>query len=368
MTAIAGKAPDGSVGPEVTADETDAIQRIDKTTGTIHSISLALLSGCAYAWLAVGQTTDTALVLNGDTSDALPLIGSKVPLYWLYSALPAVLTAIGVYLLIYLDNLWQALGELTTNAETAVRRITPSPVVSSGMAIRHGLNIFGRSRWIVALEMGLSAGITFLLGPLTIIAMWGRTLRLHDWMLTAAILLPLAALMLAYPTFCGAALKHLKEACRPIVVNLGRVLALVILALLLWASYDLFKNDGEPLASIGIRNRLDLGSEAFRPKPSDWEQDKEKAAKTLKELNLAGIDLRKAHAPRLFLASANLQHADLRGATLIDASFYGSDLSYADFDGANLTGADLSKAILRCTKIDSKFVPSGTANITDNCH
>jgi uncharacterized protein YjbI with pentapeptide repeats len=70
------------------------------------------------------------------------------------------------------------------------------------------------------------------------------------------------------------------------------------------------------------------------------------SATELRELDLAGFNLRGAD-----LSYANLGHARLQGANL-----RGADLSYADLEYANLTDADLRGALLLGTNLRSAIL------------
>jgi uncharacterized protein YjbI with pentapeptide repeats len=73
-------------------------------------------------------------------------------------------------------------------------------------------------------------------------------------------------------------------------------------------------------------------------------------------ISLGGVDISKAHLPKLNLENADLtnanlsetclQFANLTGATLVRANLAGADLRFANLTGANLLGANLTRAFL----------------------
>lgn len=70
------------------------------------------------------------------------------------------------------------------------------------------------------------------------------------------------------------------------------------------------------------------------------------SATELRDLDLAGFNLR----------GADLSYADLGNARLQGANLRGADLSYADLEHANLTDADLRGALLLGTNLRSAIL------------
>jgi uncharacterized protein YjbI with pentapeptide repeats len=66
-------------------------------------------------------------------------------------------------------------------------------------------------------------------------------------------------------------------------------------------------------------------------------------------ISLAGVDVSKAHLPKLDLRRSDLLHANFAGSILWDTKFAFAKVFFANFDRANLTRANLFGAKLQCT-------------------
>ena len=96
--------------------------------------------------------------------------------------------------------------------------------------------------------------------------------------------------------------------------------------------------------------RADLSQAVLHETRIPWEP------KQLIELDLEGVNLRKANLDRAIIRGGNLRRADLSGATLRYANLRRADLSGANLRAAHLNGANLTLATLRdANLVDALF-------------
>ena len=80
-------------------------------------------------------------------------------------------------------------------------------------------------------------------------------------------------------------------------------------------------------------------------------------------ISLAGVDISKAHLPKLNLENADLSEADLSNAILCEANFSGANFHMATLSDADLHKAVLSGAILTHAKLNRAYLKE--ANLSD---
>ena len=96
-----------------------------------------------------------------------------------------------------------------------------------------------------------------------------------------------------------------------------------------------------------------------------FENEKETIKETLRDANLAGVDLEDADLKDTDLRDADLRGADLRGADLRGADLVGVDLRDADLRGADLVGVDLVGANLVGVNLVGAYLGGVNGNLKE---
>src|SRR5262245_42423838 len=88
-----------------------ALDRVKDLSDSAQKIFIALLVGCVYCWLTIATTTDARL-LTDSTSSPLPLVQTPMSISSFFRVAPWILFCVYLYLLLYLQRLWEGLAEL----------------------------------------------------------------------------------------------------------------------------------------------------------------------------------------------------------------------------------------------------------------
>jgi hypothetical protein len=95
--------------PDEIAESLQTLPRVDEATKTSRKAFLTMLAACLYCWLMILATTDAGLLL-GNSTPALPIVQTPIPVLAFFGAAPVLLLIIYLYLYLHfsLQNLWDA--------------------------------------------------------------------------------------------------------------------------------------------------------------------------------------------------------------------------------------------------------------------
>lgn len=349
--------------------------------------SIMLLSG--YTWLTVIATRDNQLFNRAaPTSSRLPILGTEIPLAQLYTVMPLLLLGFYVYFLLYLQRLWEELTDLPAvfpDGRPLDRKAYPW--LLNGLVRIHFLRLSGHQTPLTNWQARTSAGVAWGLVPCTLLLIWSRYLRSHDWWVTGIHVWILSLAVGAGVAFYRLAVNTLR-AGRPtrftrqkrwgrFVMNtrvFATTVALAVSVVLLVLSQGAIRGVNtrllksgvavtattfhptdfrvwvpQGLGFLGVRSFAALDETDLSTRPANWSG---KDIELVKGADLGGRDLRFADAYAAFFVNAYLRDTDLRGADLRDADLRGANLKRANLLGANLRGAKLGKADLRGAILD----------------
>ena len=142
-----------------------------------HNIFVAAILACVFSWLVVATTTDAALLVN-KTSTELPFVGAKIPIAGFYWAAPAIMLSLYIYLLLYMQRLWESLADLPAvfpDGRPLEKQAFPWMLTS---IVRIGVRQLREHRLAYSgLRVLLSILTGWLFVPATIIILWVRFCR-----------------------------------------------------------------------------------------------------------------------------------------------------------------------------------------------
>ncbi len=373
---LAGANVSGATLPE-DIREFKVLQVVEETSKNARKIFLAMLLGCAYAWLTIATTTDARLLTNS-ASSPLPIIGTEIPIGGFYWVAPFILMGLYVYLHFYLELLWEGLAGLPARLPDGKRLDERAyPWLLNGLVRRH-FKLLQEDRPLMA---KLKELVTILLAwwvvPATLFGFWLRYLPRHEWggtSLHIGLLVVSAALAVIFYRSAARTLRGAERQPfgwrapwrdRRAYQSAGVVLAGVVLSVLSYGAiegvrkleFGIFRTDPDftdvrrwvPWAfeRLGYSTFANFREEDVSAKPANyWELSPEVRNESVRSASLRESDLRYADAEKAFLVKADLRKANLQGADLERANLQGADLRFANLQGANLFGAKLQAARL----------------------
>ena len=320
--------------------EFQVLKVVEETSKNARKNFLAMLLGCAYAWLTVATTTDARLLTNS-ASSPLPIIGTEIPIAGFYWAAPFILMGLYVYLHFYLERLWQGLAGLPARFPDGKRLDERAyPWLLNGLVRRHFTLLKEGRPPIAHFEEWVTIFLAWWAVPATLFGFWLRYLPRHEWVGTGLhIGLLVVSVALATIFYRSAARTLRGDESQQFVwktfwrQSIGFAFAgIVFLSLLSFGAIQ-----GGPWAPLAIAN---LREADVSTKPANyWELSAEDRIKSVKGASLRGRSLRYANAFLAFLANADLRDANLQRADLRLANLQGADLSFANLQGADLRDA-----------------------------
>jgi uncharacterized protein YjbI with pentapeptide repeats len=373
--------------------EFERLKYVNRLSWNTSKILAAVLSLCVLSWLLIATTTDVQL-LKDSPPLPIPHVGDALPIVELYLLAPLVLFGFYLYLLLYLQRLWEGLAELPAVFPDGQALDQTGPWLV--MALSRD-----RFRWArrnhparTFLEAGLSNVLVYWVVPATLVLFWARYLTrldLRGAMLHVLVVVSTTAVALLFPHLAirgfTADSSPLKGPATPspnakLYRCVALALAVGVLQCLLsvgaiyglphdggrvaevkctdvrrWAANVLWLIGYDPYANI---TELDVSTKAAK-----WSgRDEELASISGPRLNK--LRLRYARAYRTFLVNAHLWRADFRGANLSEADLRGTNfrqanlqsavldharINRANLEGADLRGANLARADLRETDV-----------------
>ncbi len=360
----------------------EGLGHVEETSKNARKIFLAMLLGCAYAWLTIATTTDARLLTNS-ASSPLPIIGTEIPIAWFYWAAPFILVGLYVYLHFYLELLWEGLAGLPAIFPDGKRLDERAyPWLLNGLVRRH-FKLLKEDRPLMAkLKELVTIFLAWWAVPATLLGFWVRYLPRHEWWGTwihIGLMVVSAALAIIFYRSATRTLRGVKPQLFRwktswrdwrTYQSAGTVLVGFVLWGLSYGAIDGVRTRNPDFADVrtwvprtfewfDYSTFADLRQADVSTKPANyWQLPTEDRNKSVKGATLRGRDLRYADARRAFLANAdlrgaNLQGANLRNANLQVANLNGADLPEANLIRANLQGANLIRAKLQGAELTS---------------
>jgi uncharacterized protein YjbI with pentapeptide repeats len=362
----------------------DGLANVTEASKTTQSLFTTILLVCAYTWLTIASTTDSQLLNKAATSSSrLPILGVDIPLIRFYIYAPLLLAGFYIYAHLNLQRLWEELADLPAmfpDGRPLDRKAYPW--MMNGLVREHAPRLRANrsplGRWQTRMSTLLAWGMV----PATIVVMWARYLRVHEWFVTGThiVLISICAgmgfgfLRLAASTLKGSERRPnlWSQAWRQargltLAVGLGTAFVLWFLSFgviegvnpnVVWSEdvgqklcqqyYRIDPRRWTPwlLEAIGFTPSALLDDAALSTKPANWSPEKPDF-NAVRGADLEYRNLRFARAYNAFLAAAYLQEADLRWGDFRESDLRKADLRRTNLAGANFRDAHLDQADLR---------------------
>ena len=369
-------------------------EAVTQATKNARWFYFTMLLANLLAWLAIGKTTDLALLKNGPL---LPFarLGDALPTVGFYLVGPLVLFSLYLCFHLLLLRLWGGIAALPAVYPDGQTSERGGPWYLMGLARGQSQWLRGGRSALSLLETAVAVTLAYWAIPLTLVLFWARYLTrqdlrgslLHVFLVFAGI-----AVAIALPGVVTRVLRPgnaLRRRSKKLLrgVALGSAIAVACgLALasvgILWGApqdrgrapelktADIRRWASEVFWFFGYDPYADLAESEISTRPAKASGGDENLAQ-VRGARLNHLSLRYAQAYRSYLVNARLwgsdlegaylSEADLRGANLrearlrsalldralaIRAVFLRADARKANFTGADLSGADLSYAQL----------------------
>lgn len=371
----------------------EGLATVTEASKTTQSLFTTIVLVCAYTWLTVASTTDAQLLNNAaPPSSRMPILGIDIPLVRFYMVAPLLLVSLYIYFHLSLQRLWEELADLPAvfpDGKPLDRKAYPW--LMNGLVRAHAprlrKNRTHLSRWQTRISSLLAWGLV----PMTLLVLWGRYLRSHDWVVTRmhvaliAITLGMGVgfLRLAGSTLRGSewfpflsqrAWKTARAFSGVVAVGTGLVLWLLSFGAIegvnrnvVWSEdvavalvkryYLLDPRRWEPLVlqAVGYSPSAVLDDAPLSTKPANWSPLKPDLD-SVRGADLEERNLRFASAYNAFFVNAYLHYADLRWGDFRESDFRRADLRDTLMAGANLRDAHMAEADFRKAQLaESRF-------------
>jgi uncharacterized protein YjbI with pentapeptide repeats len=172
---LAGAAlPEGARFPD--------LERVAALSRRAGRLFILLLAACLYTALAIGAGAGRPLAA-GTAALRLPLLGTDVPVLWFYGGAPVVVLALYLWLQLYLQRMWEALGRLPARFPDG-RALDEAcdPWLPAGTVRAHLPRLAGARPPLLRLQRVLSAVLLWGVAPATLAFLWGGfLLRVGPW-------------------------------------------------------------------------------------------------------------------------------------------------------------------------------------------
>lgn len=371
------------------------IAKINELSLHLRSIWIGLLVALVFVGITLMGHRDADFFAFG-AATTLPVVSVNVHPAAFFLAAPILISAIYVYLHIFLLSLWDHIGDAKAKhgSDQAPLSDLVSPTIFALAAIWYrnrfradgsmAPNVLGI--WIVAIALAL--GWAF--GLFVLLLVWVRGMPLHDFGMTVVAAASLWAAMVVSALSLRSAEGRMRGRSRKTLASVGATFSLVAgtaLLVIILVSWE--RTKGGLLAQLGLPTgaliplaTADLREAELTKRPADWQpfelwlssvgldqvSDATQKSKiqrlwqnrisSLEAPDLSGRDLRGADLSNAFLPGANLRGADLtgvrmQGASLEGANFRGSTFEHVDLNHAALQGAELSG--LKISRSDFSF-------------
>jgi uncharacterized protein YjbI with pentapeptide repeats len=359
-----------------------ALDHVKDLSDSAQKVFIALLVGCVYCWLTIATTTDAPL-LTDSTSSPLPIVQTPMSIVSFFRWAPLILLFVYLYLLLYLQRLWEGLAELPAifpDGRTLPQRA--SSWILNGLVSAHMFRLREKRPAFMRVQTVVAGFLIWWMVPLTLVGLWVRPLPRRDYGYYGAIILQLVLLGLALgldlwfyiqarATLKGRGgkqrwYKHGLWACGGAIVScLGLYLYLAFFLIApsrcvtenFFSYRDFSHSVMDVLLSWGTADIKDVD---VSTKPPNWTGTKQEELLLVKGARLAHRDLTCARASRAFLANADLQGAQLACADLWEANLRLANLMLADLRGASLHFANLAGTTDPASgKVPALYQPDG---------
>lgn len=361
----------------------EGLANVAEASKTTQNLFFSILFVCAYTWLTIASTRDAQLVNNAaPPSSRLPILGTDIPLVQFYLVAPLLLLCLFVYFHLCLQRLWEELGDLPAVFPDG-RPLDKKayPWLLNVLVRTHAPRLKGQRTYLTYCQTFISIFLAWGLVPITVVVLWARYLRAHDWLVTSIHIALLAfafGAALGFRRLAAASLRgserkpfQWKRAwrdarSRAFFVGGGVVLLLVILsfgaieghnpanpgvdvpATSLLGSFDPRYWLPKLFQFVGFNPFAQLEDASLSIKPDGWAGGQtEKELDAVRGADLEARNLRFAQAYGVFGVKAFMKHADLREADLRAGDFRDADMREARMNRANLRDANLKNADLR---------------------
>jgi len=176
----------------LTKKDADDLKRIEDIIKNARATWFGLLGALVFAGITLLGVDDLDF-FGVDRNTKLPLVNVSVPVLSFFGAGSALVTALYVYLHLYLEHLWKALGEVEPRIDgrPVAERIFPWLVADWALRrrnkLRPGEPDCHTKRAMAAIGTLTSISLVWLFGLLIIGYFWWRSMPAHYWFLTTAI-------------------------------------------------------------------------------------------------------------------------------------------------------------------------------------
>lgn len=362
----------------------EGLSNIAEASKTSQGLFTSMIFVCAYTWLTIASTTDAQLLNNAaPASSRLPVLGIDIPLVRFYMVAPLLLLSLYIYFHLCLQRLWEEFADLPAvfpDGRPLDRKAYPW--LMNNLIRTHAPRLREDRSHLVRWQARISSHLAWGLVPATILVLWERYLRAHDWMvstlhtglLAIAIGIGFGFLRLASSTLRGAerrpalgnrAWTSARLMSQGVTAGSALVLGAIcygaiegVIPGVVWSA-DLGRALAErysvldprrwvpaALEAVGCSTSAILYDANLSIKPANWSPQKPDLD-NVHGADLENRNLRFARAYNAFMVNAYLHNADLRWGDFRDADLRRADLRGARLEGVNFRDAELGEADLR---------------------
>jgi uncharacterized protein YjbI with pentapeptide repeats len=338
------------------------LKQVEENSKHARNIFLAMISACVYVWLTIATTTDAALLTNS-SGTPLPIINASIPIAWFFLAAPMILLVLYFYQHVYLQSMWDGLGELPAIFPDGRRlEATAYPWLLTSLVTIYVSKLNAGRTPLTLIKVGLSVLAAWFLVPVTLWACWLRYLPRHDWIGSAFLIVAIAVTSWAGISFFRRMKATLAGTQAGLDWRRPFLEARVTTSVLLVSLGLTYLAIGGPVAVdlLGFATYAELTEVDVSTKPANLSvmpdiTDRLEFQKAMAEVigaKLRGADLRFSGAKSVFLAKADLKDAEFQRATLDQAKLQGANLESAKLRWAKLRFANLQGANLRLAHLN----------------
>jgi Pentapeptide repeats (8 copies) len=213
----ADPAHDPAAEPPVAFDA-EGLKRVRDIIKNARATWFALLGALVFASITLASVKDVSFFVNS-VETKLPLVGISVPVTSFFWAGSLLIAAIYAYFHLYLELLWQALGDAPAriDGKPLADRIDPWIVADSALRLRdrlrgaHGEERASRKRAMQLVSDVVSVGLVWVFGLAVIGWFWWRSMPKHDPVLTGFIGIVFASTFWVFCKGLTGVIAHLDE-------------------------------------------------------------------------------------------------------------------------------------------------------------
>jgi uncharacterized protein YjbI with pentapeptide repeats len=393
---IAAEAPPPSADDLFVPLDGEGLKRVSDIIRNARATWFALLGALVFAAITLASVKDVSFFVS-TVETKLPFVDISVPVTSFFWAGSLLIAAIYAYFHLYLELLWQALGDAPAriDGKPLADRIDPWIVADSALRLRdrlrgaHGEERASRQRAMQIVSDIVSVGLVWVFGLVVIFWFWWRSMPAHEPLLTGFIGVVLAGTLWVFCVSLVGAFSNLAERQATRRWKDVFVSALMLIAIFTtvrtwidpWQDLPRFQAFAiGPQAESWLRAlesyrpaRANLREVVFTEKPKDWqgkeiaetefrvrwckERGEPKCPNPLAVENRPFADKeeekafqatwKKRWAAQLSaFPKPDLRRADFRFADVASAQLEGADLRLTKLEGANLMGANIEGANL----------------------